>query len=116
MSFTGDQPPRGKEQITINLSPSARNRGVAKCLIILLFGFAFGYFYHQDYDSTLKKVEKLTKEQYIADFEVYKARLRDKAIPPSIAPLIGILAACLIYGSYELLVTLVSWMMGKILK
>ncbi len=105
-----------KEQITLNLPHSARNRGVAKCLIIVLAGLAFGYFYHQDYDSKLQKVEKLTKEQYIAEFEIYKAKLRDKAIPPSIAPLIGILAACILYGSYELLVTLVSWMIGKILK
>jgi hypothetical protein len=116
MSFTGDQSSRVKEQVTINLSSSTRNRGIAKCLTILLFGFAFGYFYHQDYDSRLQKVEQLTKEQYIADFEIYKAKLREQAIPPSIAPLIGILAACLLYGSYELLVTLVSWMMGKILK
>lgn len=116
MSFTGDQPPRVKEQITINLPHSARNRGVAKCLIILLVGLTFGYFYHQDYYSRLQKVEKLTKEQYIAEFEIYKAKLSDKAIPPSIAPWIGIVVACILYGPYELLVTLVSWMIGKILK
>lgn len=116
MSFTGDRQPREKEQITINLPQSARNRAIAKCLIIVLAGAAFGYFYHQDYYSRLQKAETLTKEQYIADFEISKAKLRDKAIPPSIAPIIGMLAACLLYGPYELLVMLVSWMMGKILK
>ena len=104
------------DYVTIRLSPSAKNRAIAKLIVLLGFGLLVSFAYQADITKRREKAENLTLESYTADFVNYKARLLSGTdTPPAFVPVVSILAIAIMIGSYELLVFLVAWILGKVL-
>ncbi|HLO84298.1 MAG TPA: hypothetical protein VK203_04680 [Nostocaceae cyanobacterium] len=104
-----------EQNIIIKIPKSTRNSLITRFIVTLICGGILAYFYTVTSQAQLDKAEKLTKEEYIENFPAYKAKLRD-TFPPSVAPIMGLLAACILIGPYELMVFLVGLLLGKILK
>ncbi len=104
-----------QKYVIIKIPKSLRNVIISRVLAILLFGIGLGFIYSYQIPKQREKADKLTLKEYVADFEVYKERLRTQ-IEPSLAPIVGLLVACIFFGPYELVVTIIGLILGKIIR
>jgi hypothetical protein len=108
---------RSGENITIQFSHLRRNRAIAKLIVVIGLGLALSPYYGSTLVKQRERALNLTQDSYMADFANYKARLLEGTrVPPIAVPFAMILAIAIMAGTYELLVFLVAWLIGKVLK
>ena len=91
------------EQTMANIQRKARNVVIGKIILLLILGALAGYFIDASSRADYEKGKHLTREEYIKNYEAYKAELTETK-PPGVA--ISIAGACLmlfpVFGLYEL--------------
>ena len=91
---------------------SDRNVFLAKGLVASAFGAASGWFLAQALTRDAERGRTLTMEQYIADFDRYKARLESQPLS-TIGTIVAMVVLCVgIFGLCELLAALVARLLG----
>ncbi|MBF2026375.1 MAG: hypothetical protein IGS48_06355 [Oscillatoriales cyanobacterium C42_A2020_001] len=105
------------EYMTIQITRSARNRLLARALVTLALGVLFSFYYAAAFTAQREKAENLTLEAYTENFENYKAKLlAGTDMPQALIPVASIFVVAFLVGSYELLVFLIAWLLGKVLR
>jgi hypothetical protein len=95
-------PPDG-EEINIKINRKASNVYIGKILLLFLFSALFAFLVSSSEEEDNVKGRQLTKEEYMANYENYKADLTDEPISVVFGTIVFMLAFTFFFGLYELL-------------
>ncbi len=87
---------------------------IAKGVVTLLLGVLFGYAIGGSLARDAARGRALTRDEYIADFERFKAKLESKEAPMSISILSGVVMTLGTFGIYELLALGLAKVIGAV--
>ena len=84
---------------------------VAKTVIAIVLGVLLGYAMASSMKTDAQRAKALTMEQYVADFDSYKAKLDAGQLAMAPAVVVGVLMVVALFAVYEAL----AFGLGKIL-
>ena len=100
------------ESLTVSMSRSGCSRMIAKVVVILGLGAAFGHWLTIDCEAKAAAARALTLEEYTKNFEAYRAGLVAEAYPEWLYITVGFMMALLLFGLYEVLGKLFGVVLG----
>lgn len=101
------------DEIQIRVSAPASSIILAKCLVVLAAGTAFGWTLARQAAESVARGKALTKAAYMADFEQYRASLLNHDSGAALYVPVCIALLALTFGLYELLGRGVAWVLAQ---
>lgn len=102
------------EDITITISKSNNNTVIGKVIVLILLSCFTGYLFTLSKATDFDEGQKLTLEQYTAEFEHHKAKLTKKPKPLWVGIAIFGIFSFFTFGLYELLGGFLGMIVGKV--
>lgn len=107
------------EKLVFVIRKSTRNTFIAKLFLLFSLTALISYVIIQQSAKEYEKGATLTKEEYIANFDKYKANLIYKdnlSSSHSLTAFVSLIIVSFLIGSYELLAILIGLLIGKFYK
>ena len=99
---------------TVRLRRGRAYTGLGKLLLVVVIGVLFGLAVSATDRRDRERAAALTREQYAADYDSYKARLMHEGFSPAASAITGVAVIGLVFGVYELLGFGIGWVIGRL--